>query len=381
MGKNRTPGLCLRGGIWHIDKQVHGMRLRESTGTASYRDAQLILAKRVDEIRRAVVLGERPQKTFRQAVERYFESEEFKQLQPGTKVDYIGTLQGLDAYIGDLPLEKVTMEALQEYRNDRIAEGRMVMTKAGQKRSCDLSYRTINKGHERTRRILNLATEWRDEFNQPWLDRPPKLTLLDVKKTQKPARPISWAEQDLLFARLPKFVRDATLFLVNTGIRESNARRLRWEWEVSLQHANQSIFVIPKQYVKNKEPRIVILNEIAQKLIEAQRGIHPTHVFTQDGQPITERLSGSYWKRARAALGLNNVRVHDLKHTFGSRLRTAGVSFEDRQFLLGHKISSVTTHYSAAAIQKLIDAANKVVHRDNIDDLNMSIQKILAQAS
>jgi integrase len=43
-----------------------------------------------------------------------------------------------------------------------------------------------------------------------------------------------------------------------------------------------------------------------------------------------------------------SIRVHDLKHTFGHRLRAAGVSFEDRQNLLGHKAAHVTTHYSAA---------------------------------
>jgi integrase len=42
------------------------------------------------------------------------------------------------------------------------------------------------------------------------------------------------------------------------------------------------------------------------------------------------------------------VRVHDLKHTFGRRLRAAGVSFEDRQDLLGHKSGRITTHYSQA---------------------------------
>jgi hypothetical protein len=39
-----------------------------------------------------------------------------------------------------------------------------------------------------------------------------------------------------------------------------------------------------------------------------------------------------------------------LQHTFGYRLRAAGVSFEDRQSLLGHKAAHVTTHYSAADI-------------------------------
>ena len=54
------------------------------------------------------------------------------------------------------------------------------------------------------------------------------------------------------------------------------------------------------------------------------------------------------------------MRVHDLKHTFGRRLRAAGVSFEDRQDLLGHKSERITTHYSAAEIGNLIAAANKV---------------------
>ncbi len=54
------------------------------------------------------------------------------------------------------------------------------------------------------------------------------------------------------------------------------------------------------------------------------------------------------------------MRVHDLKHTYGRRLRSAGVSFEDRQDLLGHKSGRITTHYSAAELKNLIEAANKV---------------------
>ena len=57
------------------------------------------------------------------------------------------------------------------------------------------------------------------------------------------------------------------------------------------------------------------------------------------------------------------VRVHDLKHTFGRRLRAAGVSFEDRQDLLGHRSGRITTHYSAAELSRLIEAANRVCER------------------
>ena len=54
------------------------------------------------------------------------------------------------------------------------------------------------------------------------------------------------------------------------------------------------------------------------------------------------------------------VRVHDLRHTFGRRLRAAGVSLEDRQDLLGHKSGRITTHYSQAEIRHLIDAVEKL---------------------
>jgi hypothetical protein len=58
--------------------------------------------------------------------------------------------------------------------------------------------------------------------------------------------------------------------------------------------------------------------------------------------------------------GFKSIRVHDLKHTFGYRLRAAGVRFEDRKTLLGHKASHVTTHYSAADLETLISHADKV---------------------
>lgn len=54
------------------------------------------------------------------------------------------------------------------------------------------------------------------------------------------------------------------------------------------------------------------------------------------------------------------VRVHDLKHTFGRRLRSAKVSIEDRKVLLGHTNGDITSHYSAVEIKSLIDAANAV---------------------
>lgn len=86
------------------------------------------------------------------------------------------------------------------------------------------------------------------------------------------------------------------------------------------------------------------------------------HVFSYRGKPVQRMLNGA-WLRARTAVAIPQVRVHDLKHTFGRRLRAAGVSFEDRQDLLGHRAGRLTTHYSAVELSHLIEAANSVCER------------------
>jgi len=51
------------------------------------------------------------------------------------------------------------------------------------------------------------------------------------------------------------------------------------------------------------------------------------------------RAAARYQEEAGRAApeGFRRVRVHDLKHTCGRRLRAAGVGLEDRQDILGHK--------------------------------------------
>lgn len=41
-------------------------------------------------------------------------------------------------------------------------------------------------------------------------------------------------------------------------------------------------------------------------------------------------------------------------------MRSAGISFEDRQDLLGHRSRRITTHYSSAELENLYLATNKV---------------------
>ena len=155
------------------------------------------------------------------------------------------------------------------------------------------------------------------------------------------------------------------LFKANSGCRDGEVCNLRWDWECQVPEIGTSVFIIPADFVKNGEERLVILNRIAQSVVEARRGTHRTHVFSYQGKPL-DRMGNSAWKRARQRADLPDLRIHDLKHTFGRRLRAAGVSFEDRQDLLGHKSARMTTHYSAPELERLIAAAESVCDRNGI---------------
>ena len=70
-----------------------------------------------------------------------------------------------------------------------------------------------------------------------------------------------------------------------------------------------------------------------------------------------------------AIWALEMCRVHDLRHTCGRSLRAAGVSFENRQDLLGHKSNRITDHYCKAEIKELQDAVEKLCRVTNIADI------------
>lgn len=353
--QKRMPGLLFRSGVWHLDKQVGSGRICESTGTGDLQEAQRYLVRRLDEIRQAAVYGVRPDRTFRVAATRYLKEFGDKRAISRDAQD----IKLIDVWIGDLLLPRVHMGSLLPFIESRKREGRA----AG----------TINRTLAVVRHILDLCAKlWRDEFGLTWLETAPMIQLLDDRSKRK-AYPLSWAEEELLIESLPLHLREMALFAINTGCRESEVCQLRWDWEMPIPELEASVFVIPDWLAKNGKERVVVLNRIAAEIVERNRGVHPERVFTYRDEPVT-KIDNSAWKRARqvaadgyparlgsvAPSGFENLRVHDLRHTFGRRMRSVGVTLEDRQDLLGHESGRMTTHYSSAEIRCLIEAANRI---------------------
>ena len=133
------------------------------------------------------------------------------------------------------------------------------------------------------------------------------------------------------------------LFKVNTGLREKEVCRLKWDYEVKVPELDTSVFIIPGEQIKNGEERLVVLNRVAKSVVESVRGLHPVNVFVRahkkvgESRPVT-KMNNTAWKAAReraadawakehgesAPAGFRNIRVHDLKHTFGPQAARGG---------------------------------------------------------
>ena len=380
MARAKMPGLHLRGGVWWIWKQIPGYgRVRESTGYGKneYAKAEHFLIKRLNEIKDAQRFGIRPERVFREAAAKF--------LMEHTHLSTIGdiaiTFKQVDPWIGHLRLNRIHDGTLAP----------LVATWRGRQ----LSNRTINIVLSRVRRVLRLAAlKWRDENNLTWLEAPPLLTTLNERETQRVPYPLTWEQQRLLLAELPEYLHKMALYKVNTGCREQEVCLLRWDYEVEIPELGASVFLIPWNFggrrpnsgVKNRYDRLVVLNAVARSVIEGQRGLHPLWVFPHRGRPV-DRMTQRPWRLARsraaakwqelkgepAPFGYANVRVHDLKHTFGHRLEAAGVAFGDCQVLLGHKPRTVTQRYMAAEITRLIEAAERALATEHRVSVPMTI--------
>jgi len=352
--RNRMPGLRLKGGIWHIEKRCKdaaGGWLREGTGTSSRPEAEAYLIARLAALK---VEAERRAKgvyLFEQAAFRYLEDIAGKCTSDSSAYD----LDQLFPFIGQLPLELIHDGTLKPFVDHELARGK--------------APKSINNAIGVVSAVLNRAARvWRHEDGTPWLcQAPPRLSRLSLKGKQARAYPLSWTEQDKLFQALPRHLADAALYAVNTGCRDQEVCQLRWEWEVWIPEFKRSVFILPETMTKTSTERVVVLNSVATKVVEARRGLHPDFVFSYKGKVLTTMRSPA-WRRGWEKTGLPMEKgilkgVHNLRHTFGRRLRGAGIPLETRKALLGHANGDITTHYSAAELKELLDAVEKIVDR------------------
>ena len=144
---------------------------------------------------------------------------------------------------------------------------------------------------------------------------------------------------------------DMIRLLLLTGCRRGEITRLRW-CEV---HSASLRLIDAKT-----GPREVWLSTAAQALIERQPRAGAAWVFPSprnSSRPCGNEIG--LWYRARREAGIEDVRLHDLRHTFASHAVMSGVPLPLVARLLGHSRLSMTLRYSHVQDKEVAAAAER----------------------
>lgn len=361
----KPAGLKLRNGIWHADKIVKigtvRQSIRRSTGCRKdqLKQATILLERWIAETREEIINGpKRHEHTFREAAVQYILSLERRGKDPARAVQDINLI---DPYIGDLPLSHVHQGTFEPFEQ----------AQHGQRRSS-----TIARAYRTSVAVLNHAARVLRDGNRPWLTHAvPKIQAPDWGDRLPPYR-LDWHEQDMLLAQLDKptarHLIAPALFGLATGAREQEICSLKWEQEIDAAGLPRgAVWWIPPEIRKGnakressrQQGRYLIANATARSVIESQRDNGSHLVFPgQKGRQIL-RINNTAWRSAWARAGLPTTGVkrgvHNLRHTYGTRLEAAGAPWDYRKALLGHEIHDVTALYSAPGLARLLEQAEK----------------------
>jgi integrase len=293
----RTPGITVGAdGRYFVDKRYRVIRIATRTGAITHEHAVQRLHAQMREVDIELARRAHPRPMFADCAARYLSQSREKRSFEAIQVH----VRALLPHIGHLEPHQVHDETPAPFVSQRIA-------------SCVTAI-TINRSLEIVRTILNRAARpYRDEDGRPWLEAiPPLITMLT--EAPGPAYPITWDEQDRRFPTLPAHLQSMAPFAVNTGLRDNNVCGLEWAWEVPVPEIGRSVFVVPSDSFKGNHDHVVILNDAAWSVVQAQRGLHPVWVFPFKGRRIGT-INNNGWQKARREAGLRYVRVHDLRHT------------------------------------------------------------------
>ncbi|EKM99390.1 MULTISPECIES: site-specific integrase [unclassified Acidocella] len=253
--------------------------------------------------------------------------------------------------LGKKALDEVTQADVVELRRKLVAEG--------------LAAGTVNRHLACVRALFNSALRWQLYEGKNPAASPGMLREQHRDKYLSPGE--TRALVKALDADKDETAAAVLALLIVTGARRGEVLNATWE-NVDLERC---ILTVPRS--KSGRTRHIPLSPVAVAILQrqlAKRAIHPEnpHVFPsarRAGQPV-EGVRGA-WRRARVAAGLpEDLRIHDLRHSFASALANSGTPLNEIGTVLGHSQLSTTQRYAHHAPQRLIDTATTALRAWNL---------------
>lgn len=324
---NQTSQAIKGGKVWWMRFTYKGRQIQRSTEATQKKLAEKIHAKVLTEVTEGKWFERLPgsEKTFTELMEKYMREYSAINKAPSTHNRDKSTIKHLIRYFGDHILDEIYPKDVSAYKNARTIEG--------------AAPKTVNKELILMGHAFNLAMkEWE------WIRVNPVSMVSKLKVRNLKERWLTYDEEERLLNVSPAWLKEIIVFAVNTGLRQGEILKLTWD-RVDLKRRTLTILE-----QKNGDRDTLPLNEHVITVLTTRkniRSIKSDHVFfSKAGTPLDARnLLRGYYK-ARKEAGLEDVRFHDLRHTFATRLVQAGVDIYKVQKLMRHKTPIMTQRYA-----------------------------------
>jgi integrase len=330
----RSDSAC----YWASYTDASGTRVRCSTGirksVEGRREAEALLAKWRLEVHRSRQWGEQPSCTFEELMLSYLKATAQDKRPWGHRRDKDG-IRHLRRYFSGRELRGSRRRMCEAMWN--IGGWRWFATPPSTASSVCCQQPSTTPGASGSGRIPNPVSGRKlkeSEGRMRWLTRAEAEGLVRAAGTEPQA------------SHLPDFIRLA----LHTGMRKGELLGLEWR-RVDLQTA---LVHLEPRNAKTGRRRSVPLNKVAREAILNRMRFRAQHtpaspwVFThRNGQRIQD-VKKAFTSACQRA-GITDFRIHDLRHTCGAWLVSAGVSLAEVRDLLGHTTVKMTERYAHLA--------------------------------
>jgi integrase len=185
--------------------------------------------------------------------------------------------------------------------------------------------------------------EWKllPRFANPCLD------VMSPKVRDERTQHLSPEQFRRVLAASPENMRPIFALLTATGMRRSELVECLWKY------VDAGRILLPTS--KNDEPKEVQLNVFAQKVLASIPQGEPEARLFPD---VTPEAVSMAFHRVCEDLGISDIRLHDLRHTFATWLRQGGTPLDVIASQLGHRDLRMTKRYARIASAQVRDAVS-----------------------
>lgn len=307
---------------YSIQYQVDGRRIRKALkGVRSRAEAVKILNQEVADALRGKHQVQREKITFKNMADLFLEKYSKVNKKSWNTSDWV-YLRRLKPKFGNHELSRISPEMIEEYKAERLATG--------------IKKCSVNREVSCLRKIFNVAIDWAYAA-----DNPVRKVKLYSEKENIRERILAEDEEERLLSVSYQHLKPMLIVALNSGMRKSEVFNLKW------QNVNFETRQISIKESKGGRERKIPINSTLSSLLHAlkSRNGQSEYVFTnpKTGKPFTDVKKS--FDTACTNADIDDLRFHDLRHTFATRLVRRGVDLVIIKELMGHASIVTTQRY------------------------------------